>query len=120
VLAAEHLLDLGRLDFALQIVESAGEVRLDRLALLEPFGQDREILAALFQGVAEGDVLFQPAATLEQLLGLGLIRPEVRLRDTRFDASDFVIQSCGLKDNSACRRTASSGPDTVASDRHGQ
>jgi hypothetical protein len=119
VLAAEHLLDLGRLDFGLQFVEAAGEVAIDRFALLDPFGEHGEVVAALLQGIAQGDVLFEAAAALQQLLRFGLVRPEVGLADARFDLPYLLVQSCCLKDSSACRRTVSSGPGTAASDRHG-
>jgi len=120
VLAAEHLLDLGRLHLALQLVEPAREVGFDRLALLQPLGQHGQVLAALLQGIAQSDVFFQAPAPLQQLLGFGLVRPEVRFTDARFDAADLVVESCNLKDNSACPRTSSSDPDTAASDRHEQ
>jgi hypothetical protein len=91
VLAAEHLLDLRRFDFALQLVDAAREVGIDRLARLQPFGQHGEVLGASLQGVAQRDVLFEPAAALQQLLRFGLILPEVRFADARFDLADLVV-----------------------------
>jgi hypothetical protein len=107
VLAAEHLLDLGCFDLALQLLEATAEVGFDRFALFQPFSQDDEVLAALFQRVAKGDVLLQATAALQQFLRLDLVRPEVGLSDALLDACGFVVESGSLKDNSACRRTAS-------------
>jgi hypothetical protein len=91
VLAAEHLLDFGGFDLALEIVEAAAEVGFDRFALLQPFGQHGEVFVPLLQRVAQGDVLLQAAAALQELLGVGLIRPEVGIGDALFDFRGFVV-----------------------------
>ncbi len=44
VLAAEHLLDLGRLDFGLERVERLEEIGADVLALARPFEQHAEVV----------------------------------------------------------------------------
>ena len=107
VLAAEHLLDLAGLDLALQLVEPARELGLDRFALLQPFGKDLEVVGATPQRRDEADVLFEPPPALHHLLRLGLVLPEVGLADARFDAGQFFRGTCGVKDNSASQPTAS-------------
>jgi hypothetical protein len=44
VFAAEHFLDLGRLDLALERIERALQLAADILALLRPLEQDAEIV----------------------------------------------------------------------------
>jgi hypothetical protein len=91
VLAAEHLLHFAGVDRLREIVQPATEVVLDRLALFEPVHEHLQILAAALQAVTQRDVLFQAAATLQQLLRGGLVLPEVRLADAGFDATDFLV-----------------------------
>jgi hypothetical protein len=107
VLAAEHLLDLAGFDLALELVEAGGELGFDGFALLQPVGEDREILDAAAQRPDQVHVLFEPAAALHHPLRLGLVLPEVGLADPGFDAGQFFRGACGVKDNSASQPTAS-------------
>jgi hypothetical protein len=85
VLAAEHLLDLGRLDFLLERFDRSLEIAGDVLALLRPFEQDSKIVEFADQRVAQIELLAQTAAPLERLLRLDLVLPEVGRSDTLLD-----------------------------------
>jgi len=49
VLAAEHLLDLSRLDLLIEGLEGACELGVDRLARIGPLDEDREVVALLLE-----------------------------------------------------------------------
>ena len=65
------------------------EVVGDRLPRLGPFDEDGEILGAAPQRLAEIAILLEPPAALQQLLRAGLVLPEVRIGDARFDCREF-------------------------------
>jgi RNase P/RNase MRP subunit p29 len=119
VLAAQHLLDLARLDLLLELVEPAGELVVDGLALVQPLEEHSEVLGAPRKRRRERDVLFDAAAALERLLGLGLIFPEIRLTDPRLYARELIGRSCRVKDSSAEPKTASRVPDSAEPGLHG-
>jgi hypothetical protein len=106
VLAAEHLLDLAGVDFGRKRLEAPLDVALDLLALLEPLHEHGEVVGSAAQRLDEREVVLQPAAPLEDLLGLRLILPEVRRRDLQLEALELVARSRRLKDSSAGRRRA--------------
>jgi hypothetical protein len=99
VLAAEHLLDLRRIDLRLEIVQAPLEIGGHVLAGFGPLDQHGEVVAAAPERLRERHFLFEPAAAQQQLLRLGLVLPEVRLADAIFDLFQFVCGACGLKDN---------------------
>jgi hypothetical protein len=113
VLPAEHLLDLARLDLAGERVERRSQLRLDRLALLRPLDQDAEVVGAFAQRRAQLAILLEPAPPLQQLLRGRLVLPEIRRGDPRLDLRQLLLGPRGVKDSSADRRRASSGPGTV-------
>jgi hypothetical protein len=76
VLAAEHLLRLGRFDFLLELVEAAGEIGDDVLAGVPPFEQHAEVVSTPLQRPEERLVLLEPAAPLHDRLRLVLVVPE--------------------------------------------
>ena len=117
VLAAEHLLDLARVDFLREILEPARHVVADGLPLLRPFEEDAEVVGAPFQRIAELTILFETAAALQQLLGGRLVLPEVRVRNALFDSGEFVRGTGGVKDSSADRTRVWRGPDTGGAGR---
>jgi hypothetical protein len=119
VLAAEHLLDLGRLHLLLQLVESVSELLVDGFALLEPLEDDTEVVGGLVEPARELDVLLEPAPALQDLLRLGLIFPEIRRGEPLLETAQFLGGACGLKDSSAGRRRASRGPGSGGSGRPG-
>ena len=84
-----------------------GELGFDGFALLQPVGEHLEVVGATAQRGDEGDVLLEPPPALHHPLRLGLVLPEVGLADARFDAGQFFRGTCGVKDNSASRPTAS-------------
>jgi hypothetical protein len=106
VLAAEHLLDLAGVDLGRERIEAPFDVALDLLALLEPLHEHGEVVGPAAQRLDEREVLLEPAAALEDLLGLGLILPEVGRRDFQLEALELVGGAGGLKDSSAGRRPA--------------
>jgi hypothetical protein len=77
VLAAQHLLDLGSLDFGLQGFERTLQVDSYVFAAVGPFEQDAEIVEFAHQRIAQLDFFAQTAAALQQLLRFGLVGPEV-------------------------------------------
>jgi hypothetical protein len=103
VLAAEHLLGLAGVDLRGQIIERPGQIVGHRLSRFCPLDQDREIVGAALQPLAEIAILFEPATALQQLLRRRLILPEVRIGDARFDEREFVRRLGGVKDSSAGR-----------------
>jgi hypothetical protein len=117
VLAAEHLLDLGRLHLRLQLVEPARELVVHGFALLEPLEDDAEVVGGLVELAREVDVLLEAAAPLQDLLRFGLVLPEVGGRDLVLEPGQLLGGTCGLKDNSAGRRRASRGPGNGGSGR---
>ena len=101
VLAAEHLLDLGGLDFALRARRARAADRADVLALPGPFEQHAEVVELAGQRVAQLDFVGQPAAALQRLLRLGLVLPEVGRGDAGFELGQLAGGVGGVKDSSA-------------------
>jgi hypothetical protein len=112
VLSPEHLLGFARVDHVRQFVEPAREFVQDRFAPLGPFDQDGEILRPRPQRLAEGPILFEPAAPLQQLLSRRLVLPEIGFGDAVFYGCEFGCRMCGVKDSSADRMRGARGPDT--------
>jgi hypothetical protein len=112
VLAAEHLLRLAGFDLADQFIEAAREILGHRLPRLRPFDQHREIVDAPAQRFTQVAVLFEAAAPLQQLLGAGLIFPEVGVGDPQLYAGELVGGAGCVKDSSADRTRVWRGPDT--------
>jgi hypothetical protein len=114
VLAAEHLLDLPGLDFLIEGFERLGEVVVDRLARFGPLGEDREVVALPLERQHQVAILLEAATPLQDLLGFGLVFPEIRRGDARLEAGQFVVESCGFKDSSAGRSRVSSDRRSVS------
>jgi hypothetical protein len=106
VLAAEHLLDLGSLDFGLELVETALQIGGDVLAGAGPLDQDAQVGDAAAERVAQLRVLAQAAAALQGALRLLLVLPEVWRRDPRFEGCDLSGVGGAVKDSSAGRGPA--------------
>ena len=110
VLAAEHLLDLGRLDLGRKVVESAGQIVDDMLALSGPLDEHLEIVTPLRERLGEVVVFLQTLATPEDLLRrLGVV-PKIRVCRLSLEAGDLVSRAGCVKDSSADRRRASRDP----------
>jgi len=90
VLAAEHLLRLGRFDFPGESIDAAGQIGEDVLAFGSPLREDRQVVLALSKTVDQVAFLFQAAAALQDLLRFGLVFPEVRGCGACFELSQFV------------------------------
>jgi len=58
----------------------------------------------LADGRGQRPIVFEPAPTLQNLLGRGLILPEVRRGGLGFDLGQFACQAGFVKDPSARRR----------------
>jgi len=72
--------------------------------VLEPFDQHSEIVARLAELPQKTEVVLEPAATLQDLLGLGLVLPEGGLGYAPFEPGEFFGRAGCLKDSSAGRR----------------
>ena len=103
VLAAEHLLDLGGLDFGLEFVEAALQVGGHVLAGVGPLDQDAEIGDPPAERVAQLGVLAQAALPLQRPLRLLLVVPEVGRGDPGFERGDLSGVGGPVKDSSADR-----------------
>jgi hypothetical protein len=112
VLAAEHFLRLAGIDLDREIVERPSQIVHDRLSRLGPFGQHREVVDPLAQGLAEIPILFDPAPPLQQLLRSGLVLPEIRRGDAVFYFPEFIRRAGGVKDSSAGPSRGGSDPRT--------
>jgi len=117
MLAAEHLLDLAGLHFAVQRVQRLGELGVDGLPRFRPLDQDGQVVASLLEGFGEISILFQAPPALQDFLGLGLVFPEIRRRGEGFESIQFVSRAGGLKDSSAGRPRACSVLRNDASNR---
>jgi hypothetical protein len=106
VLAAEHLFDLAGLDFLVEGVERLKELRVDRLPRLRPLDEDAEIVALLLEREHQIAILLEPAPALPDLLGFGLVFPEVVGGRERVELAYFFAGAGGLKDSSANRKPA--------------
>ena len=51
-------------------------------------------------------VLIEPAPALHRALGVRLVFPEIRRCGAAFEAGQFFVRACGVKDSSADRRLA--------------
>jgi hypothetical protein len=112
VLAAEHLLRFAGFDLGTELVEAACQIVEDGLPRLRPFDENRQIVDAALQRIAQPGIVLQPAPPLQQLLRRGLIFPEVRFGDALFYARELVRGAGGVKDSSADRMRAWRDPDT--------
>jgi hypothetical protein len=106
VLAAEHLLDLARVDLGGEARQPLLELVADRFPALGPFDQDGKIVRAALERQAEVPILFEATAPLEELLRGGLVFPEVWLADLCLYGSELGFELGGVKDSSAGRRRA--------------
>jgi hypothetical protein len=106
VLAAEHLLDLGRLHLAGERVEALRELSRHVFAGAGPFDQHGQIVDPALQRRDELAIVFEAAAALQGLLRLGLILPEIGLGDAGFEPAQLFVRSGSLKDSSASLRSA--------------
>jgi hypothetical protein len=109
VLAAEHLLGLGRFDDRVELVEPAREVRFDVFAAAPPLHEHVEIVETPAQRVAKGAVVVQASPALHDLLRLGLAVPEGRFGYLLFDFGELFIEAGALKDTSGVPPRAGSG-----------
>ena len=106
VLASEHLLRFGRLDLSSERVETRRQLAEDVFALAGPLHQNGEVARAAFQRFDEVAVFLEAAASLQHLLGFGLIFPEIWRRDPPFEPAQPFDRLGGLKASSADPRSA--------------
>jgi len=78
-----------------------------------------EVVDLALQGLAQLDVLFEPAAALQQLLRARLVLPEVRSGDAFFYFCEFDCGASRVKDGSAGRRRVAPDPRACEADRPG-
>jgi hypothetical protein len=115
--AAEHFLDLGRLNLTVECLEGLAELGVDCFPCLGPLDEDGQVVAFLPERVDQIAILFEALAALQQLLRLRRVLPEIRGRGARFQAGQLVLRTGGFKDSSASPRRGPSGPHSGASDR---
>jgi hypothetical protein len=120
VLAAEHLFRLGRFDLDLELVERTREIGRDVFARARPLDENRQVLPATLQRIAQLAVFLEPPLALEDLLGLGLVVPEVRGGNALLDLLDLLLRMRRVKDTSASPPRACRAPRTAASNRRAQ
>jgi hypothetical protein len=113
VLAAKHLLCLGRLDLLLQLVEGTLEIRPYVLSRVGPLDEDSQIVATAPQRLGERTIFLEPTPTLHDLLGFGLIAPEVRACNALPYLDELIVQAGGLKGASAVPPPCGSGLRTA-------
>jgi len=110
VRAREHLLGLGRFDLGLELVETALQVAGDVLAGVGPFEQHAEVGNAPGERIAQLGVFAQTALTLQRLLGVLLVVPEIGRGDPRLERGDLGGVGGPVKDSPADRWPASPRP----------
>ncbi len=104
VLAAEHLLDLAGLHFLGRARRAPARTRRRPPRPPRPTRRARrDRRCCFFSDSDEIAVLLQPAAALQDLLGFGLVFPEIGRGGARFEAGQFFVRACGFKDSSAGR-----------------
>jgi hypothetical protein len=106
VLAAEHFLDLARLDLLIEGLEGARELGVDGLARVGPLDEDGEVVALLLERQDQIAILLEAAASLLDFLRFGLILPEIGRGGAGFEAGQLFVWSSGFKDSSADPRRA--------------
>ena len=70
-------------------------------ARLGPLHQYGEIVAFLFERHDQFAILLEPPPALENLLGFGLVFPEIGRGGARLETGQLLIGAGGLKDSSA-------------------
>jgi hypothetical protein len=101
VLAAQHLLGLGGLDLALELVEPARQVGGDVLPSRAPLHEHRQVVGTALERGEQGEIVLDTAAALHDFLRLGLVAPEVCGGCGLLYLCELVIEPCTLKDASA-------------------
>jgi hypothetical protein len=99
VLAAQHLLELGLPDRPFEGVEGGAEVLLDVLAAGEPVGQDLGVVLQALEARQQREVVLEALAALQDLLGLGLVLPELGLGGLVVEPLELGLELRPLKDS---------------------
>ena len=98
----------------MEFVEAFQQIAVDGLARPGPLDEHAQIVGAALQRLAERQLLFEPAAALQQLLRLGLVLPEIGIGDAGLDLVELGAVIRSVKDSSADRRPVSRDPDIAA------
>jgi hypothetical protein len=85
VLAAEHLLRFDLLDFRVEPVEGARQIRGDVFTALRPLDKDADVVDLFPEAVAALEVFGEAALALKGFLRFGLVIPETGGRDLLFE-----------------------------------
>ncbi len=99
VLAREQHSYFRVLGFLLQLLHLRGKVRYNVFTLLGEFGKSFEILNVPLQARVQFDVLFQPAALLQDCLRFFLVIPELRVCYFLFELENLCTLVFRIKDN---------------------
>jgi len=108
-LAGQHRPDLCRLHVARVALERRSQLALDRLALLRPVEEHGQVVGLFANRGGQRAVALEPAPPLQDLLGRGLIFPEVGRGGLGFDVGQFAREAGFVKVPSARRRRARKG-----------
>ena len=92
MLAPQQLPGLGDLDLARQFVQRGSQLAGDVLALPGPLDEHRQVGLALLQLADELHLLLEAVSALQDALRLGLVLPEVGLREQRLQPRQFLAQ----------------------------
>jgi hypothetical protein len=94
------------LDFLIENVQGLGKFSVHGLAGRGPFDEDRQVVAPLLERQHEIAILLEAPAALQDLLGFGLVLPEIRRGGARLETVQFVEGTGGFKDSSVDRQRA--------------
>jgi len=72
--------------------------------------QDADVVGAPLERFEQRAILLEPPAALHHLLRLGLVAPEIGRRGARLYFGELLVEPGALKDASAARASACSGP----------
>jgi hypothetical protein len=90
MLAAEHLLDLARLDLAIQPVQPGLQVIADVFSLTGPIDEYLEVAGLLLQGFRQVEIRLQPPTAAQDILCLFGTFPEIRCGRLGFQCGQFL------------------------------
>jgi hypothetical protein len=113
VLAAEHLLDLGRLDLAFESIKRALQIVGDVLTLASPVEEHTEVVDFAPERVSKLAFVAQAPPALQRFLRLGLVLPKIRRGDARLEPGQLDGGAGNVKDSSEDRWLARAGPGSV-------
>src|SRR5580700_10578905 len=111
-IARQRRPDLGGIEVARELAEATRQVGPDVLALTRPVDEDAEIVGLPPKRFRERAIGLEPPPALQDLLGVGLVLPEVGCGGLRLEFGQLAIESGFVKAPSAHRRRGPRDPRT--------